>query len=1386
MAKNVNHIQHIKSSVVVEENGVLSPKLPTPSAIVEGEIAVNFAEGYETLSIKNNSGDIVTFSCDDKFYDKTFIDNKLGSGFTSENSATTVTQMIEENELVTSSALNDLNANKADISAVTDVQDDISELSAITTAHTENTTIHLTSSEKSNLHSHSNKSALDSITGSVGTMAYESANNYTDTATTSALNDVVTAHTANTTIHLTSTEKEQLHTHTNKSALDSITGSVGTMAYENVSLLDVYADSVLYNSTSHKVEFYHGTTGGTKVFEFDASAFIIDGMVDNVEIDDVTSGSSTVKCLVVSFNTDAGKQDINIPLSDIFDPDEYYTKSETSGASEIENALDEKANLDELGETIHYLTSMTGTAGGTNLSASWSGNSSEITELYTGLCVRFLIPTAGHATGVTLSINGGEKHKVLYNNTTLTTHYGVNSILDLTYDANTTGTYYSGSSTQASVQGVWRANADYYTDAIGYYIGHNQKVYKTDASLYRYKLLLQKDETTLTPVNTSNTSAGTKTLTTESFNPFGDIIYYSSTSSAATDSMLAANTTWTQYGINLSYSFNTTDTLVSGISVYMVAVPQSDGRAKLHSSPITQTLPTTDDGLIYIYLGQAYSATNIFLMNNHPIYHYKDGQLRLYTNGAASVVVDQVIDSGTSASTNAVATQAVYNTLKDTELVWTNAYVTLSGVVSSHTENSSIHLTASDRTKLDSITGVVGTMAYENTSVLNGYADSVKYNSTSHEVEFYHGTTAGTMVFSFDASPFIIDGMVDNVEIDDVTSGSSTVKCLVVSFNTDAGKQDINIPLSDIFDPDEYYTKQEADTALSGKVDTTEYSTFSADTNDSIDDLSGQCMTIAYALNDLNERKLDASAYTPTDLSNYYTKSETSGASEIEEALSGKVNFSDVVSAITAENSGSTNPVSVRVVSENELITSIALNDLAENKLDVTAYTPTDLSDYYTKEEIGEFLGSGVTTANNVTNIIEENEYAISTALNDLAENKLDVTAYTPTDLSNYYTKSETSGATEISTALTAKADEDKLGETIHYLTSMTGAAGDTNLSASWSGNSSEITELYTGLCVRFLIPTAGHATGVTLSINGGEKHKVLYNSGTTLTTQYGVNTILNLTYDANATGTYYSGSSTAATVQGVWRANAEYDSNTNTIGYEIGHNQKVYKTDASLYKYKLLLQKDETTLTPVNTTNTSAGTKTLTTESFNPFGDIIYYSSTSTVSANTVIASGLTWTQHSVNLAYSFNTTDTLTSGRSVYMVAVPQSDGKAKLHSSPITQTFPTTEDGLIYIYLGQAYSTTNIFLMNNHPIYYYKDGQLRLYTNSVVSSHPSSYVTSMDGYSKPSTTSAISTSDTLNGAIGKLECALGGIKLVQITQTDYDNLGTKDPNTLYIITT
>lgn len=53
-----NIVKNIRSSVVVGGK----PKLPTSDQLSEGEIAVNYAKGYETLSFKNNSDEIVSLS----------------------------------------------------------------------------------------------------------------------------------------------------------------------------------------------------------------------------------------------------------------------------------------------------------------------------------------------------------------------------------------------------------------------------------------------------------------------------------------------------------------------------------------------------------------------------------------------------------------------------------------------------------------------------------------------------------------------------------------------------------------------------------------------------------------------------------------------------------------------------------------------------------------------------------------------------------------------------------------------------------------------------------------------------------------------------------------------------------------------------------------------------------------------------------------------------------------------------------------------------------------------------------------------------------------------------------------------------------------------------
>lgn len=159
---------------------------------------------------------------------------------------------------------------------------------------------------------------------------------------------------------------------------------------------------------------------------------------------------------------------------------------------------------------------------------------------------------------------------------------------------------------------------------------------------------------------------------------------------------------------------------------------------------------------------------------------------------------------------------------------------------------------------------------------VSGYADAVKYNSTSKYVEFYHGGTGGTKVFEYDASPFLIDGMVDNVEVKDVTLSGESVTCLVITFNTDAGKQEIDIPISEIFDASNYYTKAEVDTALSGKADTaTTYTKTETD-------------------NKIDEKIAEAGGM-------------TSGAvqSMIDSSISGKADTTAVTEALTAKTDNS-------------------------------------------------------------------------------------------------------------------------------------------------------------------------------------------------------------------------------------------------------------------------------------------------------------------------------------------------------------------------------------------------------------------------------------------------------------------------------------------------
>ena len=307
--------------------------------------------------------------------------------------------------------------------------------------------------------------------------------------------------------------------------------------------------------------------------------------------------------------------------------------------------------------------------------------------------------------------------------------------------------------------------------------------------------------------------------------------------------------------------------------------------------------------------------------------------------------------------------------------------------------------------------------------------------------------------------------------------------------------------------------------------------------------------------------------------------------------------------------------------------------------------------------------------------------------------------------------------ATSTNAGLMSSADKIKFdaGELDYYVASPSGTVGSKNTRSLWTGTVDTVSALYTGLKVLYKIPVAGASAGVVLNINNLGDHPVAINANTKVTTHYPVGAIVPLVYDADQATTIVV-NKVSTSITGTWKI-PNYDSNTT---YTVVANTYVQnlrlKVAETTHQYQVLVTKDPETLVPVsNGADTNTG-KTMTSQEFDPFGGIYIYNATAAVNAGSVIAASSAYQQMAVNLKYAFNLDSALTSFKTVYLVCTLQESGKFKLHSTPISQALPNTEDSLYYIKLGVAYGDYTIAMEIPHPVYYYKAGQLRLFTNAL----------------------------------------------------------------------
>lgn len=98
-------------------------------------------------------------------------------------------------------------------------------------------------------------------------------------------------------------------------------------------------------------------------------------------------------------------------------------------------------------------------------------------------------------------------------------------------------------------------------------------------------------------------------------------------------------------------------------------------------------------------------------------------------------------------------------------------------------------------------------------TVLN-LANKLEWDSNAKSLKLYSGNH---LLATVDGTSWVKDGMVESAAI----VGNN----LEITFNTDSGKEKISVPLTDIFNPDNYYNKTEIDSKFENITISDEYIT---------------------------------------------------------------------------------------------------------------------------------------------------------------------------------------------------------------------------------------------------------------------------------------------------------------------------------------------------------------------------------------------------------------------------------------------------------------------------------------------------------------------------------------------------------------------------------
>lgn len=247
------------------------------------------------------------------------------------------------------------------------------------------------------------------------------------------------------------------------------------------------------------------------------------------------------------------------------------------------------------------------------------------------LCLKYTLGTS--ASSPTLSINGGPATAIILGSTlaSVVTHtVGANGEIKYCYDG-----------TEWQMFGSMRTS-----DSNSMELDYMGVACKVGAETTRWKILMQGTDDKFYPLTIGNTTATTKTISTVEFKVGGLVIWYATTATLDADS--SSLTMYTEYNsANFTYAINkAASSLTANTNLYLKGTINANGNFVLDNTTTTsafvEALPTTDDGFIYMFLGYSYSTNAFKLMQQHPIYQFKDGKIQLYgASGGDFLKLDQ-------------------------------------------------------------------------------------------------------------------------------------------------------------------------------------------------------------------------------------------------------------------------------------------------------------------------------------------------------------------------------------------------------------------------------------------------------------------------------------------------------------------------------------------------------------------------------------------------------------------------------------------------------------------------------------------------------------------------------------------------------------------------